>query len=137
MTLGTLWDRVNSVVVAQSYVRAATPFDFEQQPDGRLDRCYHCTQLRESTEGYLGGAQNQQHTFTIFLGLRVKRDPWGAYRQLLADMEALESALLDDEDGQEYYIHDDPGPQHELRQPVEGDYVIGQLQFTAEFDRTP
>lgn len=138
LTLGTLWDQVLAVIEAQGFIRAITPFDFEQQPDGNLDRTYHCTTERDGLDPYIGGDQGQAHTFRIYLAVRTRRDSWGAARQLLADLEALESALLADEAASsEYYIHDDPGPTHEIQQPVEGDYVVGSFTFVAEFDRSP
>lgn len=141
LTLGTLWDRLLLVVEAQGFVRANSPFDFEQQPDTKLDRVYHTISERVATDPYIGGDQGQAHRFTFYLAIRTKRDGWGSARQLLADLEALEAAMLADETGAgtgaEYYIHDDPGPTHELRQPVGSDYVIGRLELVAEFDRSP
>jgi hypothetical protein len=134
-TIGTVWDRISSVVATQGYARARTPFDFDLQPDTKLDKVFHMTSERSATDGYLGGDQGESHAFSIVLAQRVARDPWGAARQLKVDMDAIEQAVLADYAAYDYNVQDN-GVSSDCRQPsADADFVIGKLGLGVEFDR--
>jgi len=137
-TIGIVWDRVNSLVVAQGYVRSHDPFSFDYQPDTKLDHIYHIRSSRVGTEGMLGGDQTERHAFTVFLAARAKRDPYGAVRQVKVDMDLIEQALLADESSATYgyYVIDD-GVSSDCQLPpsTDADFVVGQLALVVEFDR--
>lgn len=137
-SIGVVWDRMSSVVVAQGYVRTADPFDFDFQPDTKLDHVFHLRSSRVGTEGYIGGDQGETHRLSIFLAQRAKRDAWGAARQLKVDMDLIEAVLLGDETNETfgYFVLDD-GVQSESQLPAggEADFVVGKIDATILLDR--
>ena len=135
VTLGTVWDRISALVVAQGYVRSTDAFDFDMQPDGKHNKAFCLSSERGGTDGYLGGDQAETHVFTIYLAQRISRDVWGAVRQLKADMDAVEAAVAADYATYDYNLQDD-GVSSECRTPPDtADFVVGQLQLSIEFDR--
>ena len=134
-TLGTVWDRVSSLVAAQGYVRATNPFDFDQQPETKLDKVYCQSSTRRTTEGYLGGDQGETHEFEIYLAQKTARDPWGAVRQLKADMDLVEQAVAGDDAAFDYHLLDD-GVSSDCRAPTQtANFAVGQLKLAVAFDR--
>jgi len=134
-SIGLLWDRLSTIVIAQGFARARTPFDFDQQPDTMLDLAFHMKSERVGTEGYLGGDQAEQHEVSIYLCRRIKRDAWGAARQLKADMDAIESVVVRDYPNYDYVVIDD-GVSASIRDPgPDQNFVIGLVQFKMDFDR--
>jgi parallel beta-helix repeat protein len=133
-TIGAIWDRLSSIVVAQGYTRSRNPFDFDQQPDSRLNLVFHMASSRSGTEGYLGGYQGELHRVDIFLARRAKSDPWGAARQLKVDMDLVEATVLADSPTEDYILQDE-SVESEIRDPgPDDDYVVGRLSFTVDFD---
>ena len=134
-TIGALWDRLIAVVIAQGFAKARTPFDFDRQPDGTLDQAFCLSSVRDSTQGYLGGDQAEQHTVTIYVARRIKRDDWGAVRQLKADLDAIEAVVCTDYANYDYVVVDD-GVTNDVKEPsASEDYVVGRLRLKVDFDR--
>ena len=134
-TIGTVWDRINALVVAQGYALSHDMFDFDTQPDTRLDQIYYVTSARAGTEGFLGGDQDELHAFQIFLASRTRRSSAGAARQLKVDMDLIEAAILADDTNATYdYFVTDDGVQSDCRLPAkDADFVIGRLAMTVQF----
>lgn len=137
-TIGIVWDRISTIVATQGYVRSHDPFSFDYQPDTKLDHVFHFRSERVRTDGYLGGDQSEQHTVTVFLATRSKRDPYGAVRQMKVDMDLIEQTLLGDASNETlgYFVIDDGlASQCQLPPSTDADFVIGQLVAQIEFDR--
>lgn len=134
-SIGALWDRIGVIATAQGFRRALQPFDFDLMPDGMLDQSYHLSSERASTQGYLGGDQAEQHSVSIYICRRIKKDAWGAARQLKVDLDALEAVLVTDYANYDYVVVDD-GIQSDIRDPgLNEDFVVGRLTATVDFDR--
>ena len=134
MTIGVLWDRVVALTLAQGYVQANEPFNFDLQPSQALDRMFVISSDRVGTEGYMGGDQAEQHQFVVFLAQRVKRNGWGAARQLKVDLDTLEQAIGDDYPAYDYHLLDDRIESQVQPPAADRDFVIGRLQATLEFE---
>ena len=137
-TIGIVWDRINTLASTQGYTRSHDAFDFQSQPDTKLDRVYRLETSRVGTSGYRGGDQEEQHMVTLFFAQRARRDSYGAERQLKVDMDLVEQALLQDEaDAGLGYFVDEDGVQSSCGLPpgADADFVIGRLEARLVFDR--
>lgn len=134
-TIGTVWDRMHILVAAQGYALSRDAFDFDIQPDSKLDTVYFIKSARMSTAGFLGGDQDEQHLFEIYLAARTKRQSTGAARQLKVDMDLIEAAVLGDDTNATYdYFVTDDGVSSLCQAPAtDADYVIGRLSMTVQF----
>lgn len=132
-TSGAIYDRINSLVAGQGFTRAIEPFSFDLQPAQNVDATYRVEIALQSVDGYIGEVQGELHRVTIWLARKTKRAATGAYRQLLADLELLESALTDDYAAYDYNYEktgaDVPPP------APNADFVVGMLEGTVDFDR--
>lgn len=136
-TIGLVFDRINSVVAAQGFVRSTDPFSFDRQPAANLDATFYVHTERDGGNGYLGGAQCEEHQVEVWMARKVYRDANGAHRQLKADMDLIEGVVIDDWAAFWYDVQDDSVDSDcRLPQP-EASYVVGRLGMMVEFDREP
>jgi len=136
-TLGTVYDRVNSIVADQGFTRAKEPFSFDMQPAQQIDQTYYVESERDDTIGYFGGDQGESHRFQIWLARKRKTDPHAAARQLKVDMDLIEAALYGDSATFDYQVLDD-SVTSDVGLPSENDedHVVGELVATLDFDRS-
>lgn len=134
MTPAELVDTMRALTETQNYIPSQQPFNFDLQPDQRLQHCYCLQAAKTSTEGWVGGAKAENWQITIWLAQRTQGNSHGAYRQLLADLPVLQAAIIAPEEAgtADYNISDDPQPVIDLPPPGgKQDFVIGRLVFTA------
>ncbi len=135
MTTEQVWDRIRALCEAQGFVTALSAFDFDQQPDGRLDRTYHLRSEQQPPEEYLCGQLNENHRFIVYLAIKIRRDGFGAARQLKVDMDLLEQAIAGDYPEYEYCVLDEPPVESEVQNPgTDQDYVVGRLSGLLTID---
>ncbi len=135
-TSGAVYDRINSVVFGQGYLRSKDPFSFEYQPRQALDACFYVEMEQDTTDGYSGFAQGELHRVRVWVARRVRRDPHGARRQLIADLELLEVPLYQDYANFGYHVADDSVLKNIPSPLDEWDYAVGMLELIVDFDRS-
>lgn len=136
LTIGAVTDRVNSLVATQGFARSTDHFDFVHQPDQNIDRIYRVESERVGSNGYIGGDQEEVHRVSVWLTRKVRSDSHGASRQLKADMDLVEQALIDDSILADYNVQDEPGPDGSVQLPdPDATHVIARLSAVVDFDR--
>lgn len=129
--MGTVWDRLREIIAAAGYVASTSPFNFDMQPDGRLDNAYCLTAERSEKSGYIGTHAEETWTVTIWVASRARTDQFGCYRQLLADLPIIESSIVAEQlAGEPFAVSDEPGPTIDLPTPTGQDFLIGRLVLT-------
>jgi formylmethanofuran:tetrahydromethanopterin formyltransferase len=122
------------------YARAREPFNFDLQPDTRLDQVFHMTSERVNHEPVLqtdAGYRIEQHEFTIFMARRTRRlGAWETRVKMHQDLDtALDQVHLDAIAGG-YNVADEPVPEKMIQPPTKvGDFLVARLRFTVEFIR--
>ena len=133
-TGGAVTDRINTLVAAQGFIRAKEPFSFDLQPDQNGDRIFRVELSLSNVGGYIGMAQAEIHQCEIWIARAVKRDAHGAVRQLQADMELIESALIADYAAFDYNV-EKTGADVRLPESSDTAFVVACLSAGVDFDR--
>jgi len=111
MRIDTIRERVSSVMAKQpfGFGVAKTPFDFDLQPAGELDRV-----VRIEVEGgeVIGGfnySEERTDLLSIWVARKHAATPELTYQDLIADASSIRAAVIRDahEDSGEYQVPDD------------------------------
>lgn len=98
MTIDTIRTRIASICAKSpfSFTQAKTPFSFELQPTGEIDKVFRLEVQAPHVIGGFNFTEERTNQITIWLARKHAGDPEAVYRQLLDDMEALRAAVIRD-----------------------------------------
>jgi hypothetical protein len=135
MTADELVMRIGTLYEGAGYSKAIEPFDFDLQPSTHLDRVYHLSAERIGSLDYVGGQQNDEYLLLGYVARRIKRDGWGAARQLKVDLDALEDLITGDYPQYPYCVIDEPAPGSDIPDPEDDqDFAVGRLRIAVTLD---
>jgi hypothetical protein len=122
------------------YARSREPFNFDLQPDTRLDLVFYQTSDRvnhEPTTQAHVGYRFEQHEFTIYMARRTRRlGAWETRLKLHQDLDEATDRVLADAIAGDYNVVDEPVIEKMVQPPTKlGDFLVGRLRFTVEFIR--
>ncbi len=89
-------DRLTSLCVGApfSFTRAVTPFDFDQQPTGVIDRVCRIEVQEGPVIGGFNFSEDRTDLFTVWIARKQHGTPQAAYRLLTSDVSSLTSAII-------------------------------------------
>lgn len=119
MTPDVLRDRVSSVVAVLGFTQAQTPFSFELQPSGQIDRVFRVELSAGTVIGGFNYTEERTDVAAIWLARTHNGTPSETYRTLVSDVSSVRSAVIRD------------GLQ------VSGDYLVPDDGFDWEIQREP
>jgi hypothetical protein len=137
-TLDVIADRVRSILAAApfEFQEAETPFSFDLQPDGGIDRCFRLVDA--GANRIVGGfsySETRVDRSQIWVARRYDGDAKAAKRLLTRDMHSITAAMV--RDGHaisgEYAVTDD-GRLHELRADPGAEYAVLQLTVPVDYE---
>lgn len=99
--------QITSLCIGAGFVRAQTPFDFDQQPTGLVDGAFRVTVDAGPPVGGFGLTETRTDTVVVWVARKHKADPWEAYDALLTDCSSLTMLVVRDGiQGGEYAVPD-------------------------------
>ena len=128
-TIGEIVDRVNSLLAAApfEFVQSQSPFDFDHQPNGAIDKCYRV--LNGGSNRTVPGfrfSETRIDRVVVYVARRFDADPTQAERLLTMDASSIVAAICRDgesvvgeyclEDGRTFDVRTDPGANHAVLQ---------------------
>jgi hypothetical protein len=134
-TWPTVSARLTSLTVAQGYALSREPFSFDLQPDSHLEDVCRLEATLDGYEGYLGGAQQENRTCTVWLARKGKMDVYAAYRALQISIDSLTAGVAQDETAGDYHV----GEAVEAEIQLPGDdlgYVVARVALPIELERS-
>ena len=133
LTAGIVYDRLNSVVASNAFVQAKEAFSFDLQPDAATDARFRIEMATDEVDEYIGPQEGVIERADIWIARKIKRDPIGAYRQLLVDLDLIEQQLSRDYPNLDYHVRklsrDCPQPD------TDAVFVVGRLVAAVDYDR--
>ncbi len=97
-TGATIRDRVAAVCasVPFAFVEALTPFDFQKQPSGQIDRVFRINITGDRINPWMNYLEERTDRLEIWLARKQGTTPHQTYTAFLADAEALRAAVIRD-----------------------------------------
>jgi len=139
MTADVILDRIASVCAGTPFEfhQAVTPFSFDLQPSGQVDRVFR---LEYGDGPILGGfnfAEERNDRVTIWVARKYNGDAPAAYKALVTDATSLRASIIRDGivDSGEYFVPDDGNAQQIVRQP-NAEFAVLRLQLPVNYEVT-
>jgi hypothetical protein len=133
-TRDVIRDRILSLLADLRLTLAQSPFDFDAMPTGTIDACARVEMASSGTIGGLNFTEDRTDLVTVWIARKQAADPEAAYQQLLADVDAVTSAVVHDgaETSGEYAVLDGAAlaVSHERGQ----EYAVARLDLPINYE---
>lgn len=109
--IDTIRDRVSSVCVGLSLVPSQTPFSFDLQPMGGIDRAFRVESEQVSVIGGFNYSEERTDVLRVWIARKYAGDPQTTYLNLLKDVNSVRAAVIRDgvQNGGDYIVPDGGG----------------------------
>lgn len=96
--LTTIRNRVSSICAKKpySFTQATTPFSFDLQPAGELDKVFRIETASGETVGGFSYSEERTDVLQIWVARKYAGDPEAAYRALVTDASSLRASVVRD-----------------------------------------
>jgi hypothetical protein len=136
-SLDVLRDRVTSICVADpfGFIPATTPFNFDQQPHGTIDKCFRLTSDIGTVIGGTSYSEQRTDPITIWLARKMNADAPTTYRQLVTDASSLRAAVIRDgvTGGGDYDVPDG-GSSGQVQHQKNTEYAVLRLTIPLNYE---
>lgn len=137
MTPDTLRDRVSSVVAVLGFTQAQTPFSFELQPAGHVDRVFRVELSAGTVIGGMNYCEERTDQAEIWIARLHNGTPTDTYRTLVADVSSVRTAVLRDglQTSGDYLVPDD-GFDWDIQREPGSAYAVLRLTLPLNYETT-
>lgn len=137
MTPETLRDRVSSVVATLGFTQAQTPFSFDLQPAGQIDRVFRVALASGSVLGGFNYSEERTDVAEIWVARTHNGQPSETYRTLVADVSSVRTAVIRDglQASGDYLVPDD-GFEWDLQREPGSAYAVLRLRLPLNYETT-
>lgn len=134
--IDTIRQRVSSVCVTLSLVPSQTPFSFELQPTGGLDRAFRIESEQQDVIGGFNYSEERTDLLRIWVARKYAGDPETAYQTLLKDVNSIRAAVIRDgvQSGGDYIVPN--GGDYTMQRTPGQEYAVLRLALPVNFEAT-
>lgn len=136
-TIDVIRGRVASVCAGAPFelLEAASPFDFDRDPTGRIDAAFRLTTQQGSVIGGFNYSEEHTDLIDIWVARKQAADPEAAYARLLADASSLRAAVIRDglTAGGDYGVPDD-GAGFSVNHDAGREFAVLRLTLPVNFE---
>lgn len=136
-TIDIIRDRVASLCASGTFefAEAVTPFDFDLQPTGQIDRVFRLEAQSGSVIGGFNYSEERTDSIEIWLARKQGTDPKTAYRALLTDASSLRAAVIRDGLNGDYFVPDE-GAEFSVQHEKGLEFAVLRFRVPVNFEAT-
>lgn len=139
MRIDTIRERVTSVLSKHpfQFVQSETPFDFDLQPNGLLDRAFRIESDGGEVIGGFNYSEERDDILSIWVARKHAARPEATYQTLVTDASSIRAAVIRDgaQDSGEYHVPDDGAGMSIERDPAQN-YAVMRVTVPVNYMTT-